>query len=244
MAAKVPYPRQLSNRETLDTLTHWKSHVRNYFRRDESMKEFFSRTATWNPLVPNFGFTGDEADVKADSLESLLDTISGFLPGPYITTQITKQTKCIDDVFRLIWRHYDVDPSPSTFLDFNSISLEKEERYIDLYYRLLYHAEQHQVKSGDTVEGEVITCSEIITHSHKNLIAMNWLNKINPNLVNIVKLEKSKELKNGQQLHTLVHDISKNVDEWLRRHGYSKNESETQVRNMQWEGNYSPRGTT
>ena len=244
MAAKVPYPRQLSNRETLDTLTHWKSHVRNYFRRDESMKEFFSRTANWNPLLPNFGFTGEDADVKADSLESLLDTISGFLPGPYITTQITKQTKCIDDVFRLIWRHYDVDPTPSSFLDFDSMILDKDERYIDLYYRLLYHAEQHQVKSGDNVEGNIIVQTETMTHSHKNLIALNWLKKVNPHLINIVKLEKSKELKNGQQLHTLVHDIAKNIDEWLRRHGHTKNDTDSQVRNMQWEGKFSPRGTT
>jgi hypothetical protein len=209
MTAKVPYPRQLSSNETLDTLTHWKSHVRNYFRRDDSMKEFFARTARWNQTQVNYGFTGEDAETKADSLESLLDTIAGFMPGPYLTAQITKQTQSIDDVFRLIWKHYDVDPTPSTFLDFDLLSLEKEERYIDLYYRMLYHAEQHLVQAGSTVEGVVVTNSEIITHSHKNLIALNWLCKVNPNLVSIVKLEKSKELKNGQQLHTLVHDIAK-----------------------------------
>ena len=245
MTAKVPYPRQLTSNETLDTLTHWKSHVRNYFRRDDSMKEFFSRTSTWNPSRPNYGFTGDEADIKADSLESLLDTISGFLPGPYLTAQITKQTKCIDDVFKLIWKHYDVDPTPSTFLDFDLICLEKEERYIDMYYRMIYHAEQHLVLQGTNIEGETVAESEVITHSHKNLITLNWLSKINSNLVNIVKLEKSNDLKNGKQLHSLVHEIAKNVDEWLRRHGIDekKTNSDSQVRNMRWDGNYSPRGT-
>ena len=173
MTAKVPFPRQLTSSETLDTLTHWKSHVRNYFRRDDGMKEFFARTATWDPSRTNYGFVGDDAATKADNLESLLDTIAGFMPGPYLTNQITGQTKCIDDVFRLIWRHYDVDPTPSTFLDFNNLNLEKDERYIDLFYRMVYHSEQHLVKAGTQVENQVVSVGESISHSHKNLIALN-----------------------------------------------------------------------
>ena len=99
MAAKVPYPRQLTAAETLDTLSHWKSHVRNYFRRDDNLKEFFARTSTWNPSVNDFGFRGEESATKADALEGLLDTIAGFMPGPYLTAQITKQTKSMEDVF-------------------------------------------------------------------------------------------------------------------------------------------------
>ena len=250
MTAKVPFPRQLTSSETLDTLTHWKSHVRNYFRRDDGMKEFFARTATWAPSRTNYGFVGDDAAIKADNLESLLDTIAGFMPGPYLTNQITGQTKCIDDVFRLIWRHYDVDPTPSTFLDFNNLNLEKDERYIDLFYRMVYHSEQHLVKAGTQVENQVVSVSESISHSHKNLIALNWLQTINKNLVNIVKLEKSNELKNGSQLHVMVHDIAKNIDEWLKRHGHdSKSKilpevnTDSQVRYV-YNDSYTHRGTT
>ena len=99
MTAKVPFPRQLTSSETLDTLTHWKSHVRNYFRRDDGMKEFFARTATWDPSRTNYGFVGDDAATKADNLESLLDTIAGFMPGPYLTNQITGQTNSIDTYY-------------------------------------------------------------------------------------------------------------------------------------------------
>ena len=141
MAAKVPYPRQLTANETLDTLTHWKSHVRNYFRRDESLKQFFARAATWDPALDNYGFEGEDADTKADSLEGLLDTIAGFMPGPYLTAKITKQTKCMQDVFTVIWDHYDVQPNSSTFLEFADFTLFKDERYIDLYYRMTYHAD-------------------------------------------------------------------------------------------------------
>ena len=231
MTAKVPYPRQLTSNETLDTLTHWRSHVRNYFRRDEGMKVFFARNATWNSNSTNYGFTGENALTKADSLESLLDTIAGFMPGPYLTNQITKYSKNIDDVFKLIWKHYDVDPTPSTFLDFDNLCLDKEERYIDLYYRMVYHSEQHLLGEGSQVEGEVIAATETLSHSHRNLLALNWLQKVNKNLVNIVKLEKSKELKNGCQLHTMVHDISKNIDEWLKRHGHDNKFKNVDVTN-------------
>ena len=91
MTAKVPYHRQLSTNETLDTLTHWKSHVRNYFPRVENIKEFFAGTSTWDQTGNNYGFTGDGRESKVDYLEGLLDSIAGFMPGPYLMARITKQ---------------------------------------------------------------------------------------------------------------------------------------------------------
>ena len=98
MAAKVPYPRQLTATESLDTLTHWKSHVRNYFRRDDNVRGFFA----WDPALQNYGFVGEDAATQADHLEGLLDTISGFMPGPYLTARLTKHTKSMQDVFNVI----------------------------------------------------------------------------------------------------------------------------------------------
>ena len=248
MAAKVPYPRQLQPNETLDSLTHWKSHVRNYFRRDDNLKAFFQRDCTWVCDRDNYGFRGEDAARKADYLEGLLDTIAGFMPGPYLTAQITKYTTSMIDVFKVIWTHYDVDPSPSTFLDFDLLSLEPAERYIDLYYRMQYHAEQHLVPRGATVNGVQVAQADTLTHSHKNMIALNWLKSLDKNLVSIVKLEKHHELKGGQQLYTLVNDIAKNIDEWLRRHGHnvpkrpSAPESDSQVRNVRYNNSF-PRGT-
>ena len=251
MTAKVPYPRQLSANETLDTLTHWRSHVRNYFRRDDNLKDFFARTAVWDSSQNNYGFEGDTAAAKADSLEGLLDTIAGFMPGPYLTARLTKQTTSMTTVFEVIWDHYDVSPNPSTFLDFAELCLMKEERYIDLYHRMVYHCEQHLLVRGAQVAGVQVQANEVITHSHKNMIALNWLRALDHNLVNIVKLEKHKELKDGQQLYTMVSDISKNIDEWLKRHGQKpptrSQESlqiEAQVRNLRFEGyDRAARGT-
>ena len=219
MAAKVPYPRQLTANETLDTLSHWKSHIRNYFRRDENLKVFFAREKTWDPSQQNYGFLGDNAAEEADHLEGLLDTISGFMPGPYLTTRITRHTKSMNDVFAVIWQHYDVDPNPSSFIEFAHLKLAKEERYIDLFYRMLYHAEMHLLKKDTVVEGKTLEQDEKMSLSHKNLIVLNWIQSLSPSLLAIVQLEKHKELKAGQQLCDMVSDISKNVDEWLKRHG-------------------------
>ena len=254
MAAKVPYPRQLTSNETLDTLTHWKSHVRNYFRRDDNLKIFFARHNTWDPTRDNYGFAGEGNAEKADHLEGLLDTIAGFMPGPYLTAKITKQTTSMQAVFNVIWEHYDVDPNPSTFLDIADLALSKDERYIDLYYRMLYHAEMHLIKRGATVEGKVLAADETLSHSHKNLLALNWMQKLSSNLLSIVKLEKHKELKEGRQLYTMTNDVAKNVDDWLKRHGCKlpdrTQESlnvqvDSQVRNVRFEGYSKPsaRGT-
>lgn len=231
--------------------------MRNYFRRDESLKQFFARAATWDPALDNYGFEGEDADTKADSLEGLLDTIAGFMPGPYLTAKITKQTKCMQDVFTVIWDHYDVQPNSSTFLEFADFTLFKDERYIDLYYRMTYHAEMHLVTAGTMVEGKNVDQDEKLTHSHRNLIALHWLMALSPDLVTIVKLEKHHDLKDGRQLHTLVNDISRNIDEWLKRHGGKMTNrsreaapsaaaaGDAAVRNVRYEGSFKPsfRGT-
>ena len=86
---------------------------------------------------------------------------------------------------------------------------------------MLYHAEQHLLQQGDTVAGVWLEQNESISFSHKNLISLCWIKAIHPQLLSIVKLEKHKELKSGTQLHVLVPDISKNIDEWLKRNNKS-----------------------
>ncbi len=100
---KVPYPRQLQKKETLDSLSHWKSSVRNYFRRSSQYSFFFQRQARWNHSALNFGLTGEDAEKKADDLECLLDTLASFLPGPYITHQITTNSTSMGCDMGSLW---------------------------------------------------------------------------------------------------------------------------------------------
>ena len=51
-----------------------------------------------------------------------------------------------------------------------------------------------------------------------NFVAMDWLQKINPRLVNIVQTEYSRELRENTQLAALVPRIANNIDAMLVRH--------------------------
>lgn len=217
---KVPYPRQLTKRETLDSLSHWQTSVRNYFRRFPEYCDFFKRSISWSPNSENYGFSGESAADHADNLEALLDTLATFMPGPYITHQITKSSKCIQDVWNSIWDHYGVKPTSSSFLDYDNLKMEKDERYIDLYDKLIYHSMNHLCQAGTDggpLAGGVLTTSDTLTLSHRNLIALDWLRRINPSLIKLVKLEYSKDLKSGIPLASLVRDIAENIDSILHR---------------------------
>lgn len=121
-------------------------------------------------------------------------------------------------------------PSPSSFLDYTDLQLVEDEPYIELYYRMLLHAEHHTLQQGDLVEGIPLPYSETLTHSHRNLIALNWLQKLGANVVNIVKLEKQSDLQQGHQLHSLVHDIADHLDSWRRKQQGVKEEEEIVVK--------------
>jgi len=103
-----------------------------HFRRTLQYAQFFRRNAKWDPSKANYGFEGEESDVLADDLECLLDTIASFMPGPYITHQITKMTINMQSVWDVIWNHYGVKPTQLTSLDFMSLKMESDDRYIDL----------------------------------------------------------------------------------------------------------------
>ena len=52
---KLPPPRQLNQSETLDSLDHWKSIFKSYFRRDTIFKQFVDSACKWDPTKENYG---------------------------------------------------------------------------------------------------------------------------------------------------------------------------------------------
>ena len=181
---KAPYPRQLTKKETLDSLSHWQSSVRNYFRRSPQYADFFKRATTWDYSQNNYGFNTPNAEDKADNLESMLDTIASFLPGPYISHQITKGSKSMQDVWKFIWDHYGVTPTQSSLLDYDGLHHVKSERYIDLFDKMVYHQMNHLCKVGTNGGSHgICTKDDPLTLSHKNLIAYTWLKEIDPKLI-------------------------------------------------------------
>ena len=109
---KLPPPRQLNQNETLDSLDHWKSIFRNYFRRDSVFKQFLESSCTWDPtntdtygLEEKYGMSPEE---RKDALIDFLSNLAGFLPHSYLTSKLKDTTKSLSDCWDIIEEHYNV----------------------------------------------------------------------------------------------------------------------------------------
>ena len=140
---RCPPPRPLSQQETLDSLNHWKTLFRNYFRRDSIYKQFLAKNFTWDPSQVNYGLVtvgDDTAEARKENLEDFLYTLAGFLPHSYLTDKIVKDSKSLQQCWNIIYEHYNVQITQETFLDFESLRKEPGENYRQFYEKLLQHS--------------------------------------------------------------------------------------------------------
>ena len=123
------------------------------------------------------------------------------------------------DVWDCIFEHFGLNVTGETLLDFSSMQQTENESYRQFYDRLLAHTRLHLPKENVEVDGiSSGPTGEKMTISLLNMVALQWLQKINSQLVDIVKLEYSKELRGAQQLSSLVPRIANNIDTMLSRH--------------------------
>ena len=128
---KLPPPRQLTQSETLDSLTHWKSIFRNYFRRDTVFRQFLN--SKWDPAATNYGLVdeagenGMKAEERKDALVDFLGNLAGFLPHSYLTSKLLENTKSLEDCWNIIDEHYNVQVTSETLLDFEKMKKEPGE---------------------------------------------------------------------------------------------------------------------
>ena len=210
-------PRVLKNNETHDSLTQWKFQFNNFFLKDSDFKSLLKSSLTWDSSSPNYGFLGEGKEDKSDNLEILLGNLSGYLPFPYLTSQILKESRKWADVWSIIFSHYQAEPSQDTNLDFVSLQLNKadNESYLTFYERLCHHQRTHLAKQGAIIQGVVNPTDDQLTFSHQNLIAQLWMLKINPHLPSKVSVEFAAELQSGTQLAHLVPRVAKRVEQLL-----------------------------
>ena len=217
-----PPPRPLGAAETLESLTHWESTFRTYFKRDDAYKQLIRKSAKWNPLEIHYGQATETtglkrtaAEVKED-LTDLLTTLAGFLPHSYLTDKLLKNTKNWSDVWAIIHEHYGVQVSSETLLDFEDLCKQTGETHRQFYERLLQHARHHLAPANVKVE-EVDTGNqaETMSVSMMNMIA---LRKTDPALIKIIKTEYSTDIRKNVQLASLVPRIAPNIDSLLARY--------------------------
>ena len=216
---RTPPPRQLGMKETLDTLTHWKTNFRTFYKRDDAYKHFMKETTTWDPLDGNYGQAAEgtiglkrKAEDMKEDLVDLLNMLAGYLPHSYLTDKIVSGTKNWKDVWEVIYEHYGVQVTNGTFMDFESLNKQTDETHRQFYERLLQHVKQHLAPEGAKVKPIVALTADKMSITLMNMVALQWLRKTNKDLIDVVQIEYSTELKSDVQLADLVPRIALNVD--------------------------------
>ena len=216
----------LTSTETLYSLNHWKTSFRTYYRRDTFYKGFLLPDATWDPHQVNYGQTADtqnqqvvrSAQDKCEDLKDFLHTLVGYLPFPYLTEKIVKGSTNLNEVWEVIYDHYGLSVTGETLLDFTSMAQLQGESYRQFYDRLLSHARLHLPRPNITIDGVTTGANgEGMTIALMNFVAMFWLQKINPVLIDIVKTDFGRELRDGTQLCSLVPRLANSIESMLAK---------------------------
>ena len=218
---KTPPPRPLVQTETLDTLNHWKTTFRNYFRRDSIYIQFLATDCKWNSQEQNYGLAEANGMTAAERKESLIDflnQLAGFLPHSYLTSKLEEESTNLDSCWNIIYEHYNVQITPETLLDFESLKKEPAENNRQFFERLLQHSKLHLAPVGAKVGCRKNVKQDEMTISLMNHVAVQWLRKIDSQLIQIVKTEYSTELRSGEQLADLVPKIAPNIESLLARY--------------------------
>ena len=224
---KALTPRKLEERETLQTLNHWKSVLTNYYRRCQFYGIFLQPGVTWSNAV-NHGFTDTETtgllrdpETLAYDLEGFLTCIAGYLPFDYVSTKLITQTTCLKDVWQIIYEIYDAEVSTTHYLDYAAMEKKPEETYRNFFNRLVGFVQQHLPENSVSAEG----VSSPITGERMSIglldsIAVHWLITIDKRLINIVKTEFATQLKT-HRLCQLIKQIAHIIDDLLTRYNSS-----------------------
>ena len=229
---KVLPPRNLAEKETTHSLSQWKINFRQYCKKDDSYRTFLMSETTWDSQKPNYGLeaqqagdgiAGRSAAARCDDLQDFLLMLASYLPHGYITDKLLKKSVSFESAFAIIEDHYGVTPSQKTFCDFSGLQRLPSEPYRQFYDRMVAFVTKHLVKGHKTKKSnldgiDVPAGGDILTASLLNLVALQWIEKIHPEMLNIIRTEYAKELRENTSLFTLVPRIALSVDAMLAKY--------------------------
>ena len=165
------------------------------------------------------GAAESDKEVKAYNLECLLTQIASHLPFPYLNRKIIEDSTSMATVWSIIYKHYGCSPTPMTFLDYAKLKRKPSESALTFYERMLYHSRTHLAKTGAVVDTTTNATDDVMTISLQNHIALDWIRRLHPDLLNAVSVAYAVELRQGTHLASLVPRIAENLDDLLKRNG-------------------------
>ena len=215
---RLPKPRDLTDKETADSLEHWITTFTVYIQRDTYMNPFLTRT--WTPGADHRGqaVLGDITRAEmATCNELFLKHVASFLPHPFFKEHVVNRTTDIESVWSLFREIYNVDKCAETFLDISTLTYQSTESYFTFYHRILYLIQQNLAPAGVTVNHINSGLGEKMSISIMDIAASWWLVKIDTRLPDLVKSAYSVQIKQGQRLSEMVPQIAKAIPGMLQR---------------------------
>ena len=199
---KALAPRRLEQTESLQSLNHWISVVKNYYRRCSFYSYFLKPNLTWDNSDSR-GFRVAETtglkrspEILAADLQGFLQCIGNYLPFDYVADKLDQETTNLQSVWDIIFEIYDVEITTANFLDYATMERNDQETYRGFFNRLVGFVRQHLPRQALEAEGvRSPQDGETLTIGLLDTITVHWLLSIDKRLVKIIKTEYSTELK-------------------------------------------------
>ena len=129
-------PRRLEQQETLQSLNHWQSVFRNYYRRCPYYGSFRLPSTTWDSSSTR-GFVAAETTGLKRDLQGFLNCIGSYCPFDYVGEKLNNESTNIKSVFDILYEIYDLKITTTNFLDYALMSRESEESYRSYFNRFV-----------------------------------------------------------------------------------------------------------
>ena len=195
-------------------------------KRDPSYITFLNME--WVPTAENYNLQEETEGLKRspealkDDLLDFLHILCSHLPHGYLTDRIISKSTSLLSAFRIIDESFNLLPNQESFFEFKGLKKMSSETYRQMFDRMVAFSSQHLMPARTPqvdVDGVLVPDGgDALTVSHLNLIALLWLDKLSPDLLNIVRTEYAKELRDNEPLAGLVPRISQNVDHLLLKY--------------------------
>ena len=226
MSTRAPKQWSLSKTENITTFEAWRQNLLYILSLDSNFADFLSETFTWEkktPIFPTRGLSNDPpeqtnsrtAQQKMIHLELMLGQIANYCP--IISRNIiVRQSTSLSFIWQAIRLHFGIQSSGAQFLDYAAIKLDPDERPEDLFQRLLAFTDDNLLKAGGpmTHHGAFLDTDEEISPTLENMIVLDWLRLIHPNLPALVKQRYGTELR-SRTLASIRPEISQALQSML-----------------------------
>ena len=217
-----PKLRQLSQKETLNSIETWKNNIMYNLSLNDSFAPYlragfkFGKKSKDKPTRELTDSTGDGAltkEAKCIIVDMMLTQIANWaevIP----RNDIVKNCETLDQIWQVIRLYYNLQTTGSLLNEAWNLTRQPDETPQALYSRLKQMYDDNLLKQGGLVYIDQITEDEELSPTLHSTIILHWMQILHPGLRNLVTLRFSSELRNNTYAK-IFPEISRSVNDLL-----------------------------